>query len=697
MTTYLKTDIRKKWTRSEVKKLLVEQEVRLIPLGFKSKKPEGGFYWKKFQNEAFTGDIPDKNNFGILCGRPSNGIVVVDLDDKRLIQYFEEYLKLTLVVKTKKGWHIYFRIGGVLPNTLRLLNKNGSKVDVQSTGTFVVGPTSIHPEDLEYEIISDVVTIAEIDFKIISKKLTELGFSPDASKLSIKEIEKGVPEGMRDFLGFHYARYLFKQGLDHNAVLEQMLQWNSKNQPPLEVELVEKLVAQAPKYLNNKKFSCQSIKSILNPDGNLTHTDYANEIMNTYHFCTIPETNNLLVYRGGVYHYDGDILVKEECEKRIPNCTTYMCREVLETIKRLTFRSIKEFNSYPTLLNVKNGLVDILTGTITSHSPEKLFTTQLAVKLDPSARPVRFIRFLQECHPDPKDRLDIIEQMASILVPHLKLEKGYLWNGKGDNGKSTLCHFIESLIGEENVSNISFQDLTNHRFLPAELSGKLVNIFADISSNQIQNFGKIKPLISGDGISAEKKGGQPFKLRNSARMIFSTNELPSINEDNYGTFKRFMITNWRVQHQNKNPRLVEELTTSDELSGVLNLLLHHARRLLSNGRFTNEQSAKQVRTQWKQRQEPLDIFIDRCILVKPNAVVPKTELYENYSQWCKDNEYQSVGRNTFHNHIHETLHVREDTPKLDSKSTRAWRGICLSSNGECGNRVNCGKQGDDNV
>ena len=56
--------------------------------------------------------------------------------------------------------------------------------------------------------------------------------------------------------------------------------------------------------------------------------------------------------------------------------------------------------------------------------------------------------------------------------------------GSGENGKSVCLGYIESLIGKNNVSNISLQDLSENKFMRANLDGKSANIFPDLEQKR---------------------------------------------------------------------------------------------------------------------------------------------------------------------------------------------------------------------
>jgi len=230
--------------------------LNVIPFLPKSKRP--AIDWKKYQAEKYLDDFPPDCNLGIVCGITSGNLVVIDLDSPELLDEFREYLDSTLVVKTgKKGYHIYLRILGKLPDILRLTNKKGQHIDVQSSGTCVVAAPSIHPDtSTKYEIISSIQTIQEIDFVKIREKLKKLGFLSDSAKKSLPEIKNGVDEGDRNNSLFRYAILERKKYNPDNAELLHLLEeQNKKNNPPLQDAEVKQIAKSAMSYnLNNSKY-----------------------------------------------------------------------------------------------------------------------------------------------------------------------------------------------------------------------------------------------------------------------------------------------------------------------------------------------------------------------------------------------------------------------------------------------------------
>ena len=664
------------------------QGLNVIPCKPNDKKPSVA--WKNYQTKKYEQTIPRDANVGIICGKSSGSLLVVDIDNANsdfIDKIYDDALNKTLVVKTGSGgYHIYFRVEK-LPNTGRLNNDDGVHVDIQSEGTYVIAPPSVHPNGNVYEKISSTDNIKKIDFEEIIKNLEKLGFTPH-SKLSIPEISKGnVSEGNRNDSAFKYSCFLLgTKGLDEKTSWWEIQKWNNSNNPPLPERELRTTFESACKTVQNSSAGIDA-----DNDEKKKHTKYADKIMQDFRFKTLMDTEEVLVYKEGVYRHGAEVLIKEECEKRIKNCTGYMANEVIKTIQRTTYCRREDFDTDPYLINVKNGLLEIRTGKFSNHDPKIPCRVQIPVNYNQKAGPENYMKFLIQCLPEQKDRETVNEEFASTLLPQIKLEKISMYAGGGANGKSTFLEIIATFLGKENISNIPIHDLIFHRFAKAELDGKSANIYSDIESNELTKLGVLKALVSGDPVNAEKKGKNPFSLRNFAKFFYSANQLPEIGEDTDAVFRRFMITEWtqkfqfNVSEEDKkhgihemNPIILQTLTTQDELSGILNLLIIKTRKLLLQGRFTYDQSTAQLRTEWRDKADPITSFISNCLIMDVQAIVPKATVYRVYVKWCIINKFIPKSEKGFNSKLKEKISIEAGVRKINGKATRVWAGIKLN-------------------
>jgi P4 family phage/plasmid primase-like protien len=381
------------------------------------------------------------------------------------------------------------------------------------------------------------------------------------------------------------------------------------------------------------------------------------KILQNHTFATMNDTGEIYHYdiHSGVYIPGGEVLIEIEAEEYENRISTYKVAEIINKIRRRTYKSRTDFDRDSILLNLKNGLLNITTGQLVGHNPEYLSSVQLPINYDPKAKSPNILRFLGQIL-RPKDVFTVLQLFGYCLLRTAKYEKAVMCCGPGDNGKGTLIKLIERFLGEQNVSHASIQELNNDRFAIADLHGKLANVCADLKAEKLTNTGTFKMLVSGDTIRAQKKHGQPFEFKNIAKLIFSANEIPESEDQSYAYFKRWIILLFdRVfQGEDKDTNLIEKLTTEEELSGLLNLAIIALRQLIKDNGFIHIGDMSSIQREYNQNATAIDDFLNsecQIDVADRDYYTICRDLYQNYLVHCRYNNRLPVSDNIFGSHL----------------------------------------------
>jgi phage/plasmid-associated DNA primase len=188
----------------------------------------------------------------------------------------------------------------------------------------------------------------------------------------------------------------------------------------------------------------------------------------------------------------------------------------------------------------------------------------------------------------------------------------------------------------ENVSSERLDQLLNGRFSP-QLNGKLANIDANVSKEISKKLGILKKLTRNDQISSEEKYKNPFNFVNHAKLILVTNKLPEIKEDTIAIFSRLLIIDFsKTFIKNANPDLINELTTEEELSGLLHILLKRLPRVLKNG-ISYSQPIETLE-RYHLRINSVKYFADNYLEKMQESKVKKEIVYRKYKEFCYKNK-----------------------------------------------------------
>jgi len=346
----------------------------------------------------------------------------------------------------------------------------------------------------------------------------------------------------------------------------------------------------------------------------------------------------VFLFDNGVYRDRGDILLKEQCKALAGwGSSANFWKEVLHHIRSSSHIERAELDADRNIVNLNNGLLDLTTRRLTAHTPSHTGTVRVPLTYDPDATCPKINRFLREVL-SPDDVQVVLEFIGYTLYKDYPIHRWLLLTGGGRNGKSTLIRLIQAFVGQHNCSGCSLQVLSNRDFSLSDLYRKLANTCADLPTRGIGDTGLIKQLTGNDSIRGEYKYGKAFTFRNYAKLIFSANSLPKIQGDESMAFwSRLLLVNMTrtFTGEDDNHNLIDEITTPDELSGLLNLALDALANLLRRGDFSYDKQWENVAEDYKSKSDPVPQFVDECCEMFGDDWEATDDLFNGYLQYSQ--------------------------------------------------------------
>lgn len=400
------------------------------------------------------------------------------------------------------------------------------------------------------------------------------------------------------------------------------------------------------------------------------------------HFACMRDNEELYYYNhdDGIYRENGEVIAKEKV-RRIWRSFAMRndINEILETIKQLNYDNRKNFNT-AVKLPMKNGILDMETKELEEFSPNKKFTFALPVEYDSKADCPKIKKFISEVV--DKDNIPLIQEMVGYcLLQDYPFSKSFMLIGTGANGKSVLLNLLVSLLGEENISNTSLQELCYNRFALQELYGKLANIHNELPSSEITNSGHFKMLTGNDLIRAEKKHRNAFKFRNHAKLIFACNELPRSADTTPAFFRRWIIIKFpnTFDGKNEDTKILDKLLDKKELSGLLNWGLEGLERIKKRNKFSMTLTREEIENEWVLQTDSLMAFVNKSVEYEQDGIVTKKVFYECYTGFCDDYDLSAIENNVVGRRLKTILpKVRAEKPKIGGSQKPSWIGIKIN-------------------
>ena len=394
------------------------------------------------------------------------------------------------------------------------------------------------------------------------------------------------------------------------------------------------------------------------------------------------ESGVILFWNGKIYDSKNAIsIIKEETEEQIRECNRADKLEVIDKIKSLTYTEISDFDSDPNIMTLENGVFNITTQQRTDHTPTNLSKVLIPCRFIEGVTDISETKFwkylISTCtvngklDEDMSD--DILELMASCFVKRQIDEKSFILLGNGDNGKSVLLLYLNSMLGKDNVSNISLQTLADDKFQVASLDGKMANIFTDIEEHELKKTGIIKAISSGEPVSVRHLYGEPFDMYPYAKLIFSCNRFPKVYDQSDGFFRRWIIIEFKRKFALGDPDRIEGLkyllmNDQAEKDLVFSYLMLIAKKLLRTGKFQYSLSYNQIRKLWNANADPLNDFVENYIK-DGTSWKGKRETYVFYKNVMLDNGLLPLNYRAFNKAFSEYFDENH------SGSVRSWLNI----------------------
>jgi len=316
-------------------------------------------------------------------------------------------------------------------------------------------------------------------------------------------------------------------------------------------------------------------------------------------------------------------------------------------------------NPDPNIINFKNGLLNIETYELKAHTPDYLSTSQVPVEYDRQARAPQWFKFINDITDGDADQGRLLQQIAGYtLTNDTRYAKAFIFFGSGANGKSLFTRIISRLIGREYVSSLNLSTITK-QFGLTGLIGKKLNLIDEISGNYFES-NVIKNLISGEKMAADVKfRPEPIEFTPIAKIIFSVNELPKINDTTPGLYRRFIIVPFERTFI-ANPDLDLESKLVTELPGILNWAVEGLKSLRAAGRFSETDKNIEALYSFKIENSPLLEFLTTTYEAVAESeshkyAVPFTEFYSQYRAHCLESGYKPKAVANFTRELSHTV------------------------------------------
>ncbi len=351
-------------------------------------------------------------------------------------------------------------------------------------------------------------------------------------------------------------------------------------------------------------------------------------------------------------------------EQFTPKPTEHMVQEFINHVTRTNHEPNVWFSkSTEGFLNFDNGVLDLKTDELLPHDPSRGFLYMLPYPFDPTATAPFYEKFAREVFCGDESAKKLNEEFIgdTLCDKTYWLQKFLMYVGEGSNGKSAMQNLIAMVLGEDNTTNFSPDELDTE-LARSQLPGKLANLCEELPSNYLKSTGNLKKMMGGKISGRGHYRAHEF-FRNTTRLIFSTNELPAVSDRSDGFFRRVELLMFRakfVWHKSKvNPEkhiyLADSQVTEklrSELSGICNIMLAAYKRLRAQGHLTRSDDSATELQNYRDTQDRGGSWIkENLVWVSDwDTAAPALKLEEIYVRFvndCKASEEKPLTKRIF--------------------------------------------------
>lgn len=669
----------------------------IIPIAPRGKRPvsrNGLNDWFDNPDDArkLWTEHPDLN-IGIVCGVPSHGLVVLDVDeddekDRHGLDTLNEWEglrgelpKTATAITGRGGLHYLYRTSrtNIRPSTNAELS-----VDVRADGSYIVAPPSIHPNGQPYRWDVGCAPwecgVADANgnvYDFLDHVQRNGGTSDDAPKAKLFELPDVIKRGERDDTLFRYACSLRSRG-ERDDVIQAMVEKANRDrcERALTQDAVDRIVRQACKHgpgQDGGGVFADEVPSIGAPGGGgggeprqrrkqgaPRHDLMAGVLLSENHARHIDGAPAL--WTGQRWEF-GKRAFERACISMEASVKSDTRNEVFKYIQAMA-PSVSSTNGFDGGYYVQfaDGVtVDALSGQTVTPDPSMYIIGRVSTRYNPDAPPGAADDFISSLAGGDAATQTLLCEIVGACMCSMPATQQAVFlvgrasgpRGEASNGKSSFLKVVKTLLGADNVSSLDLETL-GQRFQAANVVGKLANIGDDIPDGFLKNqeLSAFKKLVDGSGLYTDVKNAEGFDFMPTATLVFSMNSIPRMADTTDGVFRRLCLTPFRQCFRpgqaGYDPHIVQKMCRPENLERLAMLGLMALPDLIGRYQFTIlDDMAEEIETVRIDNNIVLRWWYDSQMTVEELDGKWTSDVYREFKEWAEDNgeRYPSTQRN----------------------------------------------------
>lgn len=325
-----------------------------------------------------------------------------------------------------------------------------------------------------------------------------------------------------------------------------------------------------------------------------------------------------------------------------------------------------DFDSDPDLLNCPNGIVDLRTGQITPHDPDRLLTRITDVDYVPGAKNKDWDQALTAVPADVLEwfQFRMGQSITGYTVPD---DLCVICQGGGMNGKSTVFDGITAALG--NGYHIAVADRAmlgnatdNHPTEMMDFLGCRLAVLEETPDERHLDTTRLKKLVGTREITARRIRQDPVTFEATHSLFVNSNYRLTVTETDHGTWRRLALMVFPFTYRRPGEvavmgpldRLADEslrqrLKNAQAGEAILAWLVEGAQKWYAADRIMPElpERVRKDTLAWRKESDTVLAFISDHLEFDRDSHVLASDMTDTFGQYLADRNLKPWSSKTF--------------------------------------------------
>lgn len=369
---------------------------------------------------------------------------------------------------------------------------------------------------------------------------------------------------------------------------------------------------------------------------------------------------------------------------------------LLKLSKGVLESSATDFDYDPDVINCQNGILDLRSGVLTPHDPDRLMTKITGCDYVPGARHPDWDMALKAVPDEVRDWYQL--RTGQALTGHTPPDDIILIiQGGGSNGKSATMDAVAKAAGKKGGYHTAVPDKAvlgnasdSHPTEMMPFMGARLAVLEETPEAKRLDVNRMKKLAGTEQITARKMKQDNITFSTTHSLIINTNFKPLVEESDHGTWRRLAMLVFPYTFRKPgeactgpndrigDPNLRQRLRTDERVTeAVLAWMVEGARAWYAADRIMPALPARVEKDtlEWRKESDLILSFIGDCLAFDWNAHILAKEMHEVFNKYLADKGHREwtdrtfVGRFGSHDECARNSVQRKKIRARDGRST----------------------------